>query len=610
MRLISLHLRNVPPVRRFDVAELSDIVVIAGPNGVGKTRLVQAVLDHLRGGGVNPDVGGVVRATCPEESDQWGKADLDLSIAEDMQKLHNTLAVGRRRRNWQSSLINFESDRTVRNLQPFPFSFDMADPSEEQVGWETTFTPLRERYQDTVHAMHRMVEAQRRGIASSAVRLKKEGRQSMNLDFTDPMDPFKDIFRQLLGPKELADLTMGDQRLKYVDGNNAFPFDSLSSGEREVINIAFDFLLRRPRDCIVVFDEPELHLHPELSYKLIQTLQNIGTNNQFVFMTHSPDIITSSLDRTVIFLAPTDVGVADEAGDPPNQAVAVSEGDDSHQALKLLGQSIGIVALGRKIVLVEGDSASLDKQVYGSILRNRHPDLVLVPSGGKHAIESFDLVHTAVLSHSLWGVEFFMLCDGDSRPAGSTPTSERFATLPRYHLENYFLDERVWAHVFEQLEPEGSWLRSAAAVRVKLRELAREQISYAVALRTAAEVRQSAGNVNVMPSSCNGLSADALETAIASTVVTEEQRLGLVLNVDTIKASATQEYARISASLDSDTDDWKTLVPGKALLGKFAGIAKLTPGHAKTLYVSAVASMGADTFAEIEAIFDRFAADA
>jgi predicted ATPase len=610
MRLTSLHLKNVPPVRRFDVAELSDIVVIAGPNGVGKTRLVQAVLDHLRGGGVTENIAGGIRATSPEEAEQWGKSDLDLSLPEDMQKLHATLAVGRRRRNWQSSLINFESDRTVRNLQPFPFTFDMVDPSEEQVGWETTFTPLRERYQDTVHAMHRMVEAQRRGIASSAVRLKKEGRDSMNLDFTDPMEPFKDIFRQLLGPKELADLTMGDQRLKYIDVASTYAFDSLSSGEREVINIAFDFLLRRPSDCIIVFDEPELHLHPELSYKLVQALQNIGANNQFVLMTHSPDIITASLDRTVIFLAPTDAGVVEEAGGPPNQAIVVREGDDSNQALKLLGQSIGIVALGRKIVLIEGDSASLDKQVYGSILRDRHADLVLVPSGGKHAIESFDLVHAAVLSKSLWGVEFFMLCDGDSRPSGDTPVGERFATLPRYHLENYFLDERVWAYVFAQIEPEDSWRRVASEVRAKLRELAKEQTSYAVALRTAAQVRQGAGNVDLMPSACNGLTSDELQAAIANVVGAEQRRLGAVLDADAIKASVAEEYARISASLDSDTDEWKSLVPGRPLLGKFAGVAKLTPGHAKTMYVSAVAAMGADTFAEIEEIFDGFAGQA
>jgi predicted ATPase len=603
VRLTSLHLRDVPPVRRFDVPDLSDIVVIAGPNGVGKTRLVQAVIDQLRAGQVSERISGSVRATCTEETEQWGKPDLDLSVAEDMQQLHATLSVGRRRRNWQSSLINFESDRTVRNLQPFPFTFDMVDPSEEQVGWETTFSPLSQRYQDTVHAMHRMVEAQRRGIATSAVRLKKEGRESMKLDFTDPMEPFKDVFRQLLGPKGLADLTMGDQRLRYLDNGNEFPFDSLSSGEREVINIAFDFLLRRPRDCIVVFDEPELHLHPELSYRLVQVLQRIGANNQFIFTTHSPDLITASLDRTVVFLAPAD----NEATEPQNQAVEVTETDDSHRALKLLGQSIGIVALGRKIVLVEGNSSGTDKLVYGTILRERHPDLVLVPSGGKHAIESFDLVHEAVLSESLWGVEFFMLCDGDSRPAGSG-TSERFAVLPRYHLENYFLDEQVWAHVFSQLEPEESWRRSPTEVRSKLRELATDQISYAVALRTAAEVRQGAGNVNVMPSACNGLTSAELVSAVTATVQSEERRLGEVLDVAAIEIVVTREYARIRASLDADTDEWKALVPGKPLLGKFAGEAALAVGHAKTLYVNAVAALGTDTFADIEAIFDRFAA--
>jgi AAA15 family ATPase/GTPase len=55
-----------------------------------------------------------------------------------------------------------------------------------------------------------------------------------------------------------------------------FPIDTLSSGEKEVVNIVFDFILRNASDCIVMFDEPELHLHPELSYKLLQTLSSIG----------------------------------------------------------------------------------------------------------------------------------------------------------------------------------------------------------------------------------------------------------------------------------------------------------------------------------------------
>ena len=88
---------------------------------------------------------------------------------------------------------------------------------------------------------------------------------------------------------------------------------------------------------------------------------------------------------------------------PANQALAVSEDDETNQALKLLGHSIGIIALGKKIVLIEGEHSSLDKEVYGSLIHGRYPELVLVPSGGKHVIESFDAIQSAVLQKSIWG---------------------------------------------------------------------------------------------------------------------------------------------------------------------------------------------------------------
>jgi predicted ATPase len=77
--------------------------------------------------------------------------------------------------------------------------------------------------------------------------------------------PFKRAFSQLLAPKELLDPDVKQQQLRYSVDGQEFDLDSLSSGEREVVNIVFDFLLRNPEDCIVFFDEPELHLHPELS---------------------------------------------------------------------------------------------------------------------------------------------------------------------------------------------------------------------------------------------------------------------------------------------------------------------------------------------------------
>jgi predicted ATPase len=53
MRLQSISVANTPPVQLFSVSDLADVVVIAGPNGVGKTRLLGRLVSHLRNG--NPD---------------------------------------------------------------------------------------------------------------------------------------------------------------------------------------------------------------------------------------------------------------------------------------------------------------------------------------------------------------------------------------------------------------------------------------------------------------------------------------------------------------------------------------------------------------------------
>jgi predicted ATPase len=105
MKLRDLSIRNTAPIALFDVSDLSDVVVLAGPNGVGKTRLIQRVLEHLRGAQRNPEIAGSIEATCQAERDAWGKSLLDMSSDEDMSAFRLTLQVARRRQNWSSSLL-------------------------------------------------------------------------------------------------------------------------------------------------------------------------------------------------------------------------------------------------------------------------------------------------------------------------------------------------------------------------------------------------------------------------------------------------------------------------------------------------------------------------
>ena len=485
---------------------------------------------------------------------------------------------------------------------------------------------MTSRFQDMLHSIFRKIRSRREAIAlhyeellaqrqdalrAQPEKLVEQARQPpehIAIDpakFPDALMPFKQAFSQLLAPKELLDPKIQNQQLHYrtIQGDE-LPITDLSSGEREVVNIVFDFLLRGADDCVVIFDEPELHLHPELSYRLLQTLRRTGSRNQFIFCTHSPEIITASLVNTVAFIAPPKDGAS-------NQAIIVKEDDETHQALRLLGQSIGIISLGKRLVLIEGEQGSLDKQTYGAILKDRFPKLVLVPSGGRSLLQSFSVLHERVLKRTIWGVEFFMLCDRDALPLSDpvdveSRSGERIRVLGRYHLENYFLDERTIAKLFEPVTIEGHWLRSPTAIRTALKKVAAGQVSYAAALLASAYFREAVGNVDLMPSGCNGKSLAELTAMISARAREEKTRVTTILDNSTIAAHLKETMEKIEASLAADTEEWKALVPGKVILRVFCSKTPLQYESFRTAFINTADSITPNPFAEIIQIFDTF----
>lgn len=622
LRIKAISAKNIEPIKSFQVSDLSDVVVIAGPNGVGKSRLLNWLLNFFQNLPSDPDNWAQIEATSETEIAAWGKASLDTRTPGDNEKLLITMRKGRVRSAYQSSLLNFESDRSITQVQPFNFSWDYSDPYLEQIGWNFGFSSLTGRFQDTVHSIFRKVRSRREAISLRVDELATERKRAIQpsssqddshlisfdlKDFPDPIEVFKDAFSQLLAPKKLLDPDPKRQQLFFTDGRAEYPLVNLSSGEREVVNVVFDFLLRNPSDCVVIFDEPELHLHPELSYRLLQTLKTAGTRNQFVFCTHSAEIISASLDNSVLFVTPS-------KGDGSNQAVAVREDDATHRALKLIGQSIGVVSLGKRIVLVEGNHGSLDKETYGAILRGQFPSLVLVPSGGKELIQSFSVLIERVLDQSVWGVDFFMLCDRDAVPATrnaqelESAAKQRLRVLKRYHLENYFLDEQIIAKIFEPFEKEDSWLRDPIRISNTLKTIARDHLSYAAALIVSAEFRERVGNLDIMPSGCHKKTADELCALIGTAAQTEGTRIGAAINLAEIKTFTQKTMNDLESSLASG-EGWKASIPGRTILSVFCSnrFANMDFGRFKTAYIKIAGSHPSKPFSEIEEIFASFA---
>lgn len=109
---------------------------------------------------------------------------------------------------------------------------------------------------------------------------------------------------------ELSFTKNGDQVLIIQkDKNISFTFDSLSSGFKAVFNIYANLLVRAqfqdipPEDLsgIAIIDEIDVHLHISLQKKVLPFLIKAFPKIQFIVSTHSPFVITSTDNDTVVY---------------------------------------------------------------------------------------------------------------------------------------------------------------------------------------------------------------------------------------------------------------------------------------------------------------------
>jgi len=604
MRIIDINLKQKPPITNFEVSNLSSIVVLAGPNGIGKTRLIQQIINLFQNPRSDPSLSVRIDATSQDERKKWGKDSLSTLDPSDSSILRQHLQKNRTRGKWTSSIVNFDSSRTFEPIQPFQWSWDFGDPLKEEISWNFLFSPLKSRYQDTIHAIYRRIAYYRTEISGRYDELRKAGKRQMPIDSTDPLKKFKDVFNLLLSPKKFADIPLNNPRIEYYENGELLPIDALSSGEREVFTTVFDLMLHEPSDSIVFFDEPEMHLHPELSFRLLRALENIGERNQFIFCTHSPDIITESLDHSVIFIKSPE-------GDE-NQAVTVEKDDEKVTALKLLGQNLGVIALGRKIVLIEGEEASLDKQIYGEITGNSFPQYVLVPTGGRKTSLSFSQIVDDVLSKALWGIDFFMIVDHDSSlPEDKledyvSKSKGRLAYLPRYHLENYFLDENTISRMFEKMEAGGSWLRNPRRIREVMKQIAKESIPFTVQLELASYLQSEIGGINCKVKEIENLTVKEYLTELKEPVDKEIIRVSSKISIDFIEDFVRKKWDLLSKLIEQDNDEWKKLIPGRVVCNKFSSRTPIDKGRFKTMYINQAKEEDLAPFRDIIKIFESF----
>ena len=79
----------------------------------------------------------------------------------------------------------------------------------------------------------------------------------------------------------------------------SLPLEILSSGEKQILILLTQALLREDQPVVYVADEPELSLHVAWQEKLLKSLLELGGQVQIIVATHSPDIVGPFVDKVI-----------------------------------------------------------------------------------------------------------------------------------------------------------------------------------------------------------------------------------------------------------------------------------------------------------------------
>ncbi len=227
---------------------------------------------------------------------------------------------------------------------------------------------------------------------------------------------------------------------------------ALSSGEAEVISLALDVLTvckiwilenREPR--VLLLDEPDTHLHPDLQQRLGRFLISLSRseNVQFIVATHSTTLLSSlgfygGADTSVIYL---------NNSEQAQRAVPFSE-HLQDLATCLGGHALMGPLFSAPLLLVEGDD---DVQIWSQVPRHHSVRLAVIPCSGKDEEKKYQRLLEKLFAclHPAGGEPLGLaLLDGDQNlPAAQEYPQQfvRFMRLGCRESENLYLTDEVLA---------------------------------------------------------------------------------------------------------------------------------------------------------------------
>ena len=236
------------------------------------------------------------------------------------------------------------------------------------------------------------------------------------------LDILQEVWERLLPLKKLH-ITADDIRVSSIGIESAdYSASEMSDGERAVFYILGQ-VLSANEGSILIFDEPELHIHKSIISNLWDEIEKLRPGCSFLMITHDIEFAATRVAKKYVI-----------RNYYSNPAWDISEIPDS----ELDEQTITLILGSRKpILFVEGEKTSLDMETY----RLCYPEWTVIPKGScKDVIQAVSSLRKLNEDMSILNIKCAGIVDRDTRDSSQIEELEGqgIKVLQYSEIENIF----------------------------------------------------------------------------------------------------------------------------------------------------------------------------
>ena len=304
MKIKNLHIKEFKGLRDISINfekndEPLDLVVLAGSNGSGKTRILESILryfqDHL-----NYKQNNIEAGIFYEEKEKncisnvrdffYGLESFSYCEANDpLREKHIEI------KNKLDILPKVIYVPTEINFQKM----------------NTASTTLVQEYKFINIVNTNLIKDIPSYIATKMISAMLKNKNEKVGDVQKKVfNEINEIFEILDIDVKVEDISQDGKNMPIFTNSTGDKFDinELSSGEKQLFLRTLAIKMLNPENSIILIDEPELSLHPKWQQRIVDVYKKIGKNNQIIIATHSPHILGSVRKENIMLLDKDDEG--------------------------------------------------------------------------------------------------------------------------------------------------------------------------------------------------------------------------------------------------------------------------------------------------------------